>query len=118
MRISDWSSDVCSSDLDRPAIIATRTQAGHWEADAMLFSITGHAVLIAHERHSRLTIALRHNSPKAAPVAAALVHMLETMPAALPRPINFQNETEFNHQHRILTKLETEPHFSDHSTLR
>src|SRR3546814_9469706 len=26
---------------DRPAIIATRTQAGHWEADAMLFSITG-----------------------------------------------------------------------------
>src|SRR3546814_8896490 len=38
---------------DRPADIATRKQAGHWEADAMLFSTPGQAILIAHERHSR-----------------------------------------------------------------
>src|SRR3546814_1412233 len=144
MRISDWSSDVCSSDLaqlkrsndrrwrfylprakykrgwrtkcgwprqtgkrsihDRPAIIATRTQAGHWEADAMLFSITGQAVLIAHERHSRLTIALRQNSLKADPVAAALVHMLGPMPAALRRSITFDNGTAFNRHQSIATR--------------
>src|SRR3546814_1330884 len=79
---------------DRPEIIATRTQAGHWEADAMLFSITGQAVLIAHERHSRLTIALRQNTSSADPVAAALVHMLGPMPAALRRSISFDNGTE------------------------
>src|SRR3546814_6152016 len=121
MRISDWSSDVCSSDLaqlkrsndrrwrfylprakykrgwrtkggwprqtgkrsihDRPAIIATRTQAGHWEADAMLFSITGQAVLIAHERHSRLTIAKRQDTLKAESVDAAMFHVHGPMPA-------------------------------------
>src|SRR3546814_14974034 len=112
MRISDWSSDVCSSDLDRPAIIATRTQAGHWEADAMLFSITGQAVLIAHERHSRLTIALRQNSLKADPVAAALVHMLGPMPAALRRSITFSNGTGSNRHPPIPNQLKPNAYFS------
>ncbi|MBB5707192.1 IS30 family transposase [Sphingopyxis panaciterrulae] len=98
---------------DRPAIIATRTQAGHWEADAMLFSITGQAVLIAHERHSRLTIALRQNSLKADPVAAALVHMLGPMPAALRRSITFDNGTEFNRHQRIANQLELDAYFCD-----
>ena len=56
---------------DRPDSIATRQQAGHWEADAMLFSRPGQAILVAHERHSRLTIALQQDSLKADPVAAA-----------------------------------------------
>ena len=40
---------------DRPSIherdenIASRLEAGHWEADAMLFSIAGQAILVAHE---------------------------------------------------------------------
>ncbi|HHX4257547.1 TPA: IS30 family transposase, partial [Legionella anisa] len=36
--------------------VATRQQAGHWEADLMLFSKYGQAILVAHERHSRLTL--------------------------------------------------------------
>src|SRR3546814_12013671 len=112
MRISDWSSDVCSSDLDRPAIIATRTQAGHWEADAMPFSITGQAVLIAHERHSRLTIALRQNSLKADPVPAALVPMLVPMPAALRRSITSDNGTDFNLHKANANPTQPQPSFS------
>ena len=68
---------------DRPADIAARHQPGHWEADAMIFSRPGQAILIAHERHSRITIALRQSSLRADPVADALVGMLGSLPAAL-----------------------------------
>src|SRR3546814_5281848 len=50
---------------NRPDSIAARKQAGHWEADAMLFSAPGQAILLAHERHSRLTIAVPQNHLKA-----------------------------------------------------
>ncbi|MEG3153231.1 IS30 family transposase, partial [Sphingomonas sp. ZT3P38] len=76
---------------DRPHAIATRLSAGHWEADAMLFSTQGQAILVAHERHLRLTIALRQPSLKADPVATALVKMLHSMPPHLRQSITFDN---------------------------
>ena len=68
----------------------------------MIFSTPGQAILIAHERHSRITIAMRQSSLKADPVADALVGMLHTMPNALKRSITFDNGTEFNRHHRKL----------------
>jgi IS30 family transposase len=94
---------------DRPADIATRKQAGHWEADAMLFSTPGQAILIAHERHSRITIALRQSSLKADPVADALVGMLN----GLRRSITFDNGTEFNRYQRIASQLGLNAYFCD-----
>src|SRR3546814_16980480 len=96
---------VLPSTHDRPADIATRKQAGHWEADAMLFSTPGQAILIAHERHSRITIALRQSSLKADPVADALVGTLKAMPAGLRRSITFDNGTEFTRSKRIAHQL-------------
>ncbi|MCW2411178.1 MULTISPECIES: IS30 family transposase [unclassified Sphingobium] len=98
---------------DRPHSIATRQQAGHWEADAMLFSCPGQAILVAHERHSRLTIALQQSSLKADPVAAALVRMLGPMPAALRRSITFDNGTEFNRHQHIANQLGLSTFFCD-----
>jgi IS30 family transposase len=82
--------DKCSIH-DRPAAIATREQPGHWEADAMLFSRPGQAILVAHERRSRLTIAVRQHSLKADPVAAALTTMLRPVPSDLRHSITFDN---------------------------
>jgi len=98
---------------DRPANIASRKQAGHWEADAMLFSTPGQAILIAHERRSRITIALRQSSLKADPVADTLVGMLEAMPAELRRSITFDNGTEFNRHQRIACQLGLNAYFCD-----
>jgi len=98
---------------DRPDSIATRQQAGHWEADAMLFSLAGQAVLVAHERHSRLTIAVQQNSLKADPVAATLVRMLQPVPAALRRSITFDNGTEFTRHRRIASQLGIDAFFCD-----
>jgi len=104
--------DKCSIH-ERPAHIATRRQAGHWEADAMLFSAPGQAILIAHERCSRLTIAKRQNSLKADPVATALVHMLEPVPGPLRRSITFDNGTEFTRHRQIASQLGIDPFFCD-----
>ena len=98
---------------DRPGSIAARKQAGHWEADAMLFSTPGQAILVAHERHSRITIAVQQSSLKADPVAAALVQMLEPMPAGLRRSITFDNGTEFTRHHRIEQQLGVQAFFCD-----
>jgi IS30 family transposase len=98
---------------DRPAAIATRRQPGHWEADAMLFSTPGQAILVAHERCSRLTIALRQSSLKADPVAAALIGMLEGLPPTLRRSITFDNGTEFTRHQRIAHQLGIDAFFCD-----
>ena len=98
---------------DRPDEVASRQQAGHWEADAMLFSTPGQAILVAHERHSRLTIALRQNSLKADPVAKALVDMLKPMPDDLRRSITFDNGTEFNRHQHIASQLGLQAFFCD-----
>ena len=97
----------------RPVRIANRSQIGHWEADTMLFSKPGQAILVAHERHSRLTIATRQPSLKADPVASALVHMLTPMPAAVRRSITFDNGTEFTRHERIARQLGIKAFFCD-----
>ena len=98
---------------DRPAVIATRQQTGHWEADTMLFSKAGQAILVAHERHSRLTVAVRQTSLKADPVATALVHMLAPMPQPMRRSITFDNGTEFTRHQRIARQLGIDAFFCE-----
>ena len=104
--------DKCSIH-QRPAHVANRLQPGHWEADAMLFSTPGQAILVAHERHSRLTIATRQDSLKADPVAAALIAMLTPMPGSLRQSITFDNGTEFTRHRHIADQLGIEPFFCD-----
>jgi len=98
---------------ERPATVATREQPGHWEADAMLFSTPGHAILVAHERRSRLTIAVRQQSLKADAVATALTTMLRPVPPDLRHSITFDNGTEFTRHHRIARQLGVQTYFCD-----
>ncbi len=98
---------------DRPPDVATRCEPGHWEADAMLFSKPGHALIVAHERTSLLTIAVRQDSLKADPVATALVRMLRSLPERLRRSVTFDNGTEFTRYRRIEQQLKIDAWFCD-----
>lgn len=98
---------------DRPADIATRQQPGHWEADAMLFSRPGQAILVAHERRSRLTVAVRQSTLKADPVADALTRLLRPVPSSLRCSITFDNGTEFARHQRIARQLSLNTYFCD-----
>jgi IS30 family transposase len=88
--------------------VISRQQAGHWEADLMLFSKYGQAILVAHERHSRLTLLYPLENKEAKPIAAQLISLMTALPSSLAQTITFDNGTEFAlhhllNQHRIKT---------------
>lgn len=85
----------------RPARAASRQQAGHWEADLMLFSRYGQAVLTLHERSTRLTAVMPLPTKAAAPVAQTLQSLLAPLPPGLRRTLTFDNGTEFAHHHTL-----------------
>lgn len=98
---------------DRPAEAQDRATAGHWEADAMLFSTPGQAVLVAHERRSRITLVIRPTNLKAEPTARALAVMLNPMPSNMLRTITFDNGTEFARHYRLTEQLGIDTYFCD-----
>jgi IS30 family transposase len=96
----------------RPAYINKRRQAGHWEADLMLFAKYGQAVLVTHERRSRLLVLARQPNKAAEPVATRLTHLFRCLPKTLRRTITFDNGTEFAY-HQRLHKLSMRTFFCD-----
>jgi IS30 family transposase len=98
---------------ERPPAIATRTIPGHWEADLMLFRRYGQALLITHERTSRLLLATHQPNKTAAPVARQLLRQFQALPAALRRSITFDNGTEFAQHHQLNQRLGLPTYFCD-----
>ena len=97
----------------RPAHVETRQQPGHWEADLMLFSRYGQAVLAVHERRSRVTAILRLPGKAAAPTADTLTAVLAPLPACLRRTLTFDNGTEFAHHYKLHKPLHMKTFFCD-----
>jgi IS30 family transposase len=97
---------------ERPEDAKDRRTPGHWEADLMLFKRHGHILLILHERHSRLLLAVRMHSKAAIPMARAMAHMLAPLPSAWRQTITFDNGTEFAH-HYDLHALQIQTFFCD-----
>jgi len=85
----------------RPPEALDRREAGHWEADFMLFARYGQSVLVLHERASRLTCFVRTDTRKAEPTAALLGQLLAPLPADLRLSLTFDNGTEFAEHHRL-----------------
>ena len=98
---------------ERPSDVAARTTVGDWEADAILFSTPGQAILVAHERTSRLTLAVRAASLKADPTAATLAQLMRPVPPNLRRTITFDNGTEFARHHHLARQIGVDTFFCD-----
>src|SRR5207245_1515061 len=96
----------------RPAYIHKRRQPGHWEGDLMLFAKYGQAVLVSHERRSRLLVVSRQPNKAADPVATKLTELFRSLPKFLRRTITFDNGTEFSYHYR-LHKLSMRTFFCD-----
>ena len=97
---------------ERPPAAADRNAPGHWEADLMLFSKYGQAILTVHERKSRIILATRPANKAANRVARHLVRLFEPLPPQLRKTITFDNGTEFA-RHRALHRLAIETFFCD-----
>ena len=96
----------------RPASAARRNTPGHWEADLMLFSKYGQAVLTVHERQSRILLATRPSDKTANRVPRHLRNILARMPIRLRKTVTFDNGTEFA-RHRSLHRLAVKTFFCD-----
>ena len=97
---------------ERPPDAADRKTPGHWEADLMLFSKYGQAVLTIHERQSRVLLATRPSSKAAHGVARHLVRLFTNLPPELRKTVTFDNGTEFA-RHRALHPLAIQTFFCD-----
>ena len=97
---------------ERPPAAADRKTPGHWEADLMLFSKYGQAVLTVHERHSRLLVAVRPPNKAAEPIARQLMALFAGLPRNLRLTVTFDNGTEFA-RHQALQNLGISTFFCD-----
>jgi transposase, IS30 family len=86
---------------------------GHWEADLILFSKHGQAVLAIHERSSRLLVLHRQPNKAAGPVSDHLIAMLESLPEPLRKSITFDNGTEFASHYKLANELHMKTYFCD-----
>jgi transposase, IS30 family len=98
---------------ERPEAANDRKAAGHWEADYMLFAKYGQALLVAHERSSRIILLARTPNRKAVVTAHALHRMLTPVPQPLRATITFDNGTEFAQHHRLHQQLGVGTFFCD-----
>jgi len=97
----------------RPTEVQYRHSPGHWEADLMLFATYGQAILVAHERQSRILLLAKQPSKAAQPTAEQLHAWLEPLPNALRQTITFDNGTEFALHHQLNTQLGVQTFFCD-----
>jgi IS30 family transposase len=97
----------------RPSEAEDRNQAGHWEADYMLFAKYGQNLLVLHERQTRFTIISHTADRKAILTAKTIAQKLFRLPASLRRTISFDNGTEFAEHHRLHKTLGVETFFCD-----
>ena len=98
---------------ERPSAANTRAEAGHWEADLMLFRTYGQAVLVVHERLSRLIRIIRQPSKAALPVLSNLAALFRRLPQALRRSITFDNGSEFALHHKLAAHFGLKTFFCD-----
>ena len=98
---------------ERPAEVATRQAAGHWEADLMLFGKRNRALLIVHERRSRYTVIKRIADKTADGVAQKLVTFFKALPKPLRASVTFDNGGEFARHHRLAEQLGLLTYFCD-----
>jgi transposase, IS30 family len=96
----------------RPADAELRSIPGHWEADLMLFTKYGQAVLTLHDRSSRILIGHRPANKTAALIASVLQSLLGELPEPFRQTITFDNGGEFAH-HSKLHDLQLKTFFCD-----
>ena len=97
---------------ERPPDAADRKTPGHWEADLMLFSRYGQAVLTVHERSSRLLLAVRPLNKAAHGVARHLVRLFSGLPSKTTPIHHLRQRTEFA-RHSALHRLSIATFFCD-----
>jgi IS30 family transposase len=98
---------------ERPATARSRRSAGHWEADLMLFARYGQAILVAHERKSRILLLAKQSGKAAQPTLDQLTAWFEPLDQRFRQTITFDNGTEFALHYKLTDNLGIQTFFCD-----
>jgi IS30 family transposase len=99
---------------DRPLIVETRRQLGHWEGDLIFGSGRHTAIATLVERKSRHTILVPiRGDYSARRVGDALIAVLSTLPPLLRRTLTWDQGNELFHHERIEHVTGTKIYFAD-----
>ena len=88
----------------RPAIIGSRRQFGHWESDTVIARSSRAALSVSVERTSRLTKIAKLPRRTARNLRIALTRMLSQYPSHARRTITYDNGQE-NVEHTIVNRI-------------
>lgn len=96
----------------RPALAASRKQAGHWEADTVMSSKYKRASLqVLSERKTRYTLVTKLEGLGAVPMRDTLIQRLKHIPSSLRRTITYDNGTENAGHTMVNYELGTQSYF-------
>lgn len=95
----------------RPAVIDTRIEPGHWEADTAVSRQSKAAIAVVHERTSRYCKVTLMKSKCANDMKNAVIESLTSVPAELCRSITYDNGTENASHEAINIALKTTSYF-------
>jgi transposase, IS30 family len=97
----------------RPVFVGKRKQAGHWEADMMLFSRYGQSILVAQERTSRFIVLNKPKNRHAKRIQGILAKWFKPLPAHARRTLTLDNGTEFAQHYKLNKKCNLKTFFCD-----
>jgi len=95
----------------RPAIVATRTQAGHWENDTIVSRKSAQAMVALLERKSRLVRLGKLKSKTSKNLKSAVNRRLSHYPEHMRRTITYDNGAENTQHGEINATLGTQSYF-------
>lgn len=96
---------------ERPAIVESRRQFGHWEADTILSRAGKAALMVLVERKSRLTRLAKLKRKTAAAMRAAINRRLSRFPKRLRRTLTYDNGSENVEHVRVNKTVGTKSYF-------
>lgn len=97
---------------DRPALVNSRKQPGHWEAD-LVVGKGSQALEVAIERTSRFTRIKKIKDKTADSSSQALASLLSTIPIKLRRSITYDNGSENVNHVQLNKQLHTRSYFCE-----
>jgi IS30 family transposase len=98
----------------RPTVVETRTQIGHWEGDLIIGAGLRSAIATLVERKSRHTILVPiRGGHSAQQVGDALINVFGALPPALRRTLTWDQGNEMFHHQRIEEQTGVKIYFAD-----
>jgi IS30 family transposase len=98
---------------ERPQIVASRGEFGHWEGDLMQFRTQRGNLLTVCERKTRFVLTAPLKTKTAAETGAAIIENLRCLPYAARKTLTFDNGGEFCDHQRLKAVLNITAYFCD-----